>query len=100
MRIIRPNGTTVGNPFIMNTTVADVSTVFLCSLIAIGNGVKLNGSGKNMGFSIQITRGINNKYQVIRNNKQNKPITSIVNPGTVITYGGMTATIGYGNLIF
>jgi uncharacterized protein YaiE (UPF0345 family) len=101
MRIIRPNGTTVGNPFIINTTVADVSTVFLCSMIAIGNGVRINGSGaKNAGFYIQITRGINNKYQVIRNNRQNKPITSIVSPGIVIVYGGITATIGYGNLIF
>jgi hypothetical protein len=96
VRIVRPTGTTVENPHVINTIAADSAVVFLCSMIEHANSVRLNGVGTNLGNFIVISKGIDNKFLVTRTTtKTNVSLSEIRTNGDMISFAGITALIGY-----
>jgi hypothetical protein len=95
VRIVRPNGTTVENPLVINTIAADSAVVFLCSMIEFANSVRLNGVGTNLGNFIVISKGADNKYLVTKTTKTNVSVSAIETNGHMVSFGGITALIGY-----
>jgi hypothetical protein len=95
IRIVRPNGSTVENPLVINTIAADSAVVFLCSMIEHANSIRLNGVGTNLGNFIVISKGVDNKYLVTRTTKTNVSVSAIETNGHMVSFGGITALIGY-----
>jgi hypothetical protein len=96
VRIVRPNGTTVESPLVINTIAADSAVVFLCSIVEFANSVRLNGVGTNLGNFIVISKGLDNKYLVTRTTtKTNVSTSDIRTNGDMISFAGITALIGY-----
>jgi len=94
VRIVRPTGTTVENPLVINTIAADSAVVFLCSMIEFANSVRLNGVGTNLGNFIVISKGIDNKFLVTRTTtKTNVSLSDIRTNGDMISFAGITALI-------
>jgi len=95
IKLVRPStGTTNQAPLVINTIASDSAVGFLCSILDVGNSIRLNGLGTFATSFIQITRGANNSYSVIRSTK-GVPVTSIATNGDIIPFVGMTAMIGY-----
>jgi hypothetical protein len=94
IKLVRPAGTTVESPLIINTIAADSAVGFLCSIVEYGAGVQLNGVGSFLGSFIKIARGLNNKYLVVRSLK-GVSTSSVGTNGDVISFAGITAIIGY-----
>jgi hypothetical protein len=95
MKIIRPTGSTVENPLVINTVAADSAVGFLCSLDSIANSVRLNGVGSFAGNFIVVSRGNDNRYLVTRTTKANVSTSVISVPGNVINFANITVIIGY-----
>jgi hypothetical protein len=95
VRIIRPNGTTVESPLVINTIAADSAVVFLCSMVEYANSIRLNGVGTNLGNFIVISKGTDNKYLVTRTTKTNVSTSDIRTNGEMVSFAGITALIGY-----
>jgi len=94
VRIIRPNGTTVESPLVINTIAADSAVVFLCSMVEYANSIQLNGVGTNLGNFIVISKGADNKYLVTRTTtKTNVSTSDIRTNGDMIAFAGITALI-------
>jgi hypothetical protein len=96
VRIVRPTGTTIESPLVINTIAADSAVVFLCSMIEHANSIRLNGVGTNLGNFIVISKGIDNKFLVTRTTtKTNVSVSDIRTNGDMISFAGITALIGY-----
>jgi hypothetical protein len=95
VRIVRPTGTTVESPLVINTIAADSAVVFLCSMVEYANSVRLNGVGTNLGNFIVISKGLDNKFLVTRTTKTNVSVSDIKTNGDMISFAGITALIGY-----
>jgi hypothetical protein len=96
VRIVRPTGTTVESPLVINTIAADSAVVFLCSMVEHANSIQLNGVGTNLGNFIVISKGADNKYLVTRTTtKTNVSLSEIRTNGDMISFAGITALIGY-----
>jgi hypothetical protein len=96
VRIVRPTGTTVESPLVINTIAADSAVVFLCSMVEFANSVRLNGVGTNLGNFIVISKGLDNKFLVTRTTtKTNVSLSDIRTNGDMISFAGITALIGY-----
>jgi uncharacterized protein YjdB len=97
VRIVRPDGTTVENPLIINTVASDSSVVFLCAISESTNSVRINGVGSMAGNFITISRGNNNNYMVSRTTKTNVTTSAILANGESVSFGGIMAVIMYRN---
>jgi hypothetical protein len=93
VKLVKPVGTTLNEPLVLNTVAADSATAFVCLIVDYENSVQINGNGKDAGFFIKITKGLYDKYAVVRTNKLNVSTTSIAVAGDVILFGGITALI-------
>ena len=93
VRIVRPTGTTVESPLVINTIAADSAVVFLCSMVEYANSVRLNGVGTNLGNFIVISKGLDNKFLVTRTTKTNVSVSDIKTNGDMISFAGITALI-------
>ena len=94
LKIVRPTGTTVEAPLVINTIASDSTVGFLCSITDYATSVQLNGiKSFSTGF-IKISRGIENRYMVVRSLK-GVSTSSVGTNGDVIIFAGMTAIIGY-----
>jgi hypothetical protein len=93
VKLVKPVGTTLNEPLVLNTVAADSATAFVCLIVDYENSVQINGNGTNAGFFIKITKGLYDKYAVVRTNKLNVSTTSIAVAGDVILFGGITALI-------
>jgi hypothetical protein len=94
IKLVRPTGTTVETPLVINTIASDSAVAFLCSFDNVGNGVKLNGVGTFATSFIQIVKAEENKYLVIRSNK-GVSTSAIGASGDIISFVGVSAMIGY-----
>jgi hypothetical protein len=94
VKLVRPSGTTVETPLVINTIATDSALGFLCSFVDHGNSVRINGVGTFATSFIQISRGADNKYMVVRSNK-GIPTSSIATNGDIISFASITAMIGY-----
>jgi hypothetical protein len=95
IKLVRPSGTTVESPLVINTVASDSAVAFLCSIVDIGNSVRLNGVGSFAGNFIVISRGADNKHMVTRTTKANVTTSAISMPGDIINFVGITIMIGY-----
>ena len=95
IKLVRPTGTTVETPLVINTLKTDSAVGFLCSIVDYANSVMFNGFGTFAGNFIKITRGANNTYVVSRITKTNITTTSTATNGEIITFVGITVMIGY-----
>ncbi len=95
VRIVRPTGTTIESPLVINTIAADSAVVFLCSMVEHANSIRLNGVGTNLGNFIVISKGADNKYMVTRTTKTNVTTSTIGVNGDMVSFAGITALIGY-----
>jgi hypothetical protein len=95
IKLVRPSGTTVESPLVINTVSSDSAVAFLCSFVDIGNSVRLNGVGSFAGNFIVISRGADNKHMVTRTTKANVTTSGISMPGDIINFVGITIMIGY-----
>jgi len=95
IRLVRPTGTTVQSPLVINTVASDSAIAFLTSIVNYGNSVRLNGVGTFAGNFLIISRGDDNKYMVTRTTKANVTTSAIGTNGDIITFAGITAMIGY-----
>jgi hypothetical protein len=94
IKLVRPAGTTVESPLIINTIATDSTLGFLCSIVEYGACVQLNGVGSFSTGFIKIAKGLENKYLVVRSLKGVSASSVGIN-GDVIFFAGMTAIIGY-----
>ena len=94
IKLVRPAGTTVESPLIINTIATDSTLGFLCSIVEYGACVRLNGVGSFSTGFIKIARGLENKYLVVRSLKGVSASSVGIN-GDVIFFAGITAIIGY-----
>ena len=94
LKIVRPRGTTVEAPLVINTIASDSTIGFLCSIPDYATSVQLNGIGSFLNGFIKISRGIENRYMVVRSNK-GVSTSSLMTSGDVISFAGITAIIGY-----
>jgi len=95
IKLVRPTGTTVETPLVINTIPSDSTLGFLCSILEVGNCVQLNGVGTFAGNFIKIARGDNNTYSVSRTTKTNVTTNSVAVNGEIINFVGITMIIGY-----
>ena len=95
IKIVRPTGTTSENPLVINTVASDSAVGFLCSIVDYGTSVRLNGVGSFAGSFMKITKGLDNKYAVIKTTKTNVTTSAIGVGGEVQAFVGITALIGY-----
>jgi hypothetical protein len=95
IKLIRPTGTTVESPLVINTVSSDSAVAFLCSIVGYGESVQFNGVGTFAGNFIKIARGANNRYLVTKTTKTNVTTTDIVSNGDIINFVGITTMIGY-----
>lgn len=94
VRIVRPTGTTVENPLVINTIAADSAVVFLCSIVEFANSVRFNGVGTNADNFIVISKGLDNKFLVTRTTtKTNVSLSDIRTNGEMVSFAGITALI-------
>ena len=93
LKIVRPRGTTVEDPLVINTIASDSTIGFLCSIPDYATSVQLNGIGSFLNGFIKISRGIENRYMVVRSNK-GVSTSSLMTSGDVISFAGITAIIG------
>jgi hypothetical protein len=94
LKIVRPTGTTVEAPLVINTIASDSTVGFLCSILDYATSVQLNGIGSFSTGFIKISRGIENRYMVVRSLK-GVSTSSLMTSGDVISFAGITAIIGY-----
>jgi hypothetical protein len=95
IKLVRPTGTTVDSPLVINTLKTDSAVGFLCSIVDYANSVLFNGFGTFADNFIKITRGANNIYAVSRITKTNVTTTSTATNGDIISFVGITVMIGY-----
>jgi hypothetical protein len=95
IKLVRPTGTTVETPLVINTLKTDSAVGFLCSIVDYANSVMFNGFGTFAGNFIKISKGANDKYLVTKTTKTNVITTDIVTNGAIITFVGITVMIGF-----
>ena len=93
LKIVRPRGTTVEAPLVINTIASDSTIGFLCSIPDYATSVQINGIGSFLGGFIKISRGIENRYMVVRSLK-GVSTSSLMTTGDLISFAGITAIIG------
>ena len=93
LKIVRPRGTTVEAPLIINTIASDSTIGFLCSIPDYATSVQINGIGSFLGGFIKISRGIENRYMVVKSLK-GVSTSSLITSGDMISFAGITAIIG------
>ena len=93
LKIVRPRGTTVEAPLVINTIASDSTIGFLCSIPDYATSVQINGIGSFLGGFIKISRGIENRYMVVRSLK-GVSTSSLMITGDLISFAGITAIIG------
>ncbi len=93
VKLVKPVGTTMNSPLVLNTVSADSAVAFVCLMVDYENSVQINGNGTNAGYFIKITKGLYEKYAVVRTNKMGVSVTSLAIAGDVISFGGITVVI-------
>ena len=91
IKLIRPYG--VDTTLVINTVASDSSVAYVCSILEVGNGVRVNGVGAMAGNFIVIVRAPDNKYMVARTTKANVTTSAMSLSGDIITFGGMSVMI-------
>lgn len=95
IKLVRPTGTTVNSPLVINTIASDSAVGFLSSINSVGESVQFNGVGTFAGNFIKITKGDNNTYSVIKTTKTNVTTTSVAVSGDIVVFVGINVIIGY-----
>jgi hypothetical protein len=94
-KVVRPTGSTVNSPLIINAVASDATVVFLTSIVEVGNGVQINGVGSFAGYFVRVVKGENNRYMVTRTNKTNVSVSNIMVRGDTASFAGITIAIGF-----
>jgi len=94
LKLVRPAGTTVENPLVIDTIASDSTLGFLCSIVEYGASVQINGIGSFLGSFVKVARGADDKYLVVRSSKGVATSTVGTN-GDVISFANITVIIGY-----
>jgi hypothetical protein len=91
IKLIRPYG--VDATLVINTLASDSAVGYVCSILDVGNSVRLNGVGAMLNNFIVITRGADNKYLATRTTKTNVSTSTISMAGDIISFANMTVMI-------
>jgi len=91
IKLVRPYG--VNTQLVINTIASDSAVAYVCSILDVGNGVRLNGVGGMLNNYIVVTRGADNKHLVTRTTKTNVTTSTIAMPGDIISFANMTVMI-------
>jgi uncharacterized protein YjdB len=91
IKLVRPYG--VDTTLVINTIASDSSVAFVCSILEVGNSVRLNGVGAMLNNFIVVTRGHDNKYLVTRTTKTNLTTSTINLAGDIISFANMAVMI-------
>jgi hypothetical protein len=91
IKLVRPYG--IDTTLVINTVATDSAIAFVCSILEVGNSVRLNGVGAMLNNYIVVTRGADNKHLVARTTKTNVTTSTISMPGDIISFANITLMI-------